>query len=123
MKWFLFALAATLAWGFADLFYKKGTDEGDTFSHLKTGIWVGIVMGVCSFALILFSGEKMSVRELAYDMLRYSPASVSYIVSMVIGYAGLRYLEVSIISPVQNASGAFSALRSKNSTAVGNLDL
>ena len=29
---------------------------------------------------------------------------------MVIGYAGLRYLELSIVSPVQNASGAFSAI-------------
>ena len=29
---------------------------------------------------------------------------------MVIGYAGLRYLEVSIVSPVQNASGAMSAI-------------
>ena len=29
---------------------------------------------------------------------------------MVVGYAGLRYLEVSIMSPVQNASGAFSML-------------
>ena len=29
---------------------------------------------------------------------------------MVIGYAGLRYLELSIVSPVQNASGALSAV-------------
>ena len=29
---------------------------------------------------------------------------------MVIGYAGMRYLEVSIVSPVQNASGALSAI-------------
>ena len=29
---------------------------------------------------------------------------------MVIGYAGLRYLEVSIVSPIQNASGAFSMI-------------
>jgi uncharacterized membrane protein len=35
---------------------------------------------------------------------------LAYILSMVIGYAGMRYLEVSIISPVQNASGAFSSL-------------
>ena len=29
---------------------------------------------------------------------------------MIIGYAGMRYLEVSIVSPVQNASGALSAI-------------
>ena len=33
--WFLFALLTSLAWGSADLFYKKGSDSKDPFSHLK----------------------------------------------------------------------------------------
>ena len=44
--WFVFALITTLAWGAADLFYKKGADEQDKYSHLKTAMMVGIVMGI-----------------------------------------------------------------------------
>lgn len=106
--WFVFALAATLGWGFADLFYKKGSDENDRYSHLRTAVWVGFVMGVSALALLPFSETAFSFGSIAKNALKYSPASVSYIVSMVIGYAGLRYLELSVISPVQNASGAFS---------------
>ena len=104
--WFLFALAATLAWGGADLFYKKGSDESDRYSHLKIAVMVCLVMGVCSLAMIPFAEHPVSLS----NILRYSPASAMYILSMIIGYAGLRYLELSIISPVQNASGALSAV-------------
>lgn len=110
MSWFVFALVATLGWGFADMFYKKGTDEDDRYSHLKISVWVGLVMGVCAIALLPFAETKFSAGSLMVNAFKYSPASLAYIVSMVIGYAGLRYLELSIISPVQNASGALSTL-------------
>ena len=110
MNWFGFALICTLGWGFADLFYKKGTDEEDRYSHLKIAVWVGLVMGVCAVALLPLAETKMSLPALLENAVRYAPASLCYIVSMVIGYAGLRYLELSIVSPVQNASGAFSLI-------------
>ncbi|MGN1348534.1 MAG: hypothetical protein ACI4VI_06275 [Acutalibacteraceae bacterium] len=110
MSWFLFALIATLGWGFADMFYKKGSDEDDRYSHLKIATWVGLVMGAVSIALLIFSEDRMSLSDMLINTVKYSPASLSYIISMVIGYAGLRYLELSIISPVQNASGAFSTV-------------
>lgn len=112
MSWFIFALIATLAWGFADLFYKKSANE--EHSHLITAIWVGIVMGVGAIVLMPFSStltqNGFSLRLLIENAYYYSPASLCYIISMVIGYAGLRYLELSIVSPIQNASGAFSAI-------------
>ena len=108
--WFVYSLASTLLWGGADLFYKKGTNERDRSSHLKIAVWVGLVMGVCSFALLPFAETPMSVTALLKNAVKYSPASLCYIISMVIGYAGLRYLELSIVSPVQNASGALSAI-------------
>ena len=108
--WFLFALIATLGWGFADLFYKKGTDADDRYSHLKIAVWVGLVMGVCALVLLPFAESGVSVRLLMRNAVKYAPASLCYIISMVIGYAGMRYLEISIISPVQNASGALSTV-------------
>lgn len=110
MSWFLFALIATLGWGLADLFYKKGSDERDRYSHLRIACWVGLVMGLSAFVLLPFSESALSPAAILRDALRYAPASLSYILSMVIGYAGLRYLELSIISPIQNASGALSAI-------------
>lgn len=110
MSWFIFALVCFLGWGLADLFYKLGADENDSSSHLKTAVWVGLVMGVVSLILIPFAETDFSFASLVSNAIKYSPASLSYIISMVIGYAGLRYLELSIISPVQNASGAFSAI-------------
>lgn len=110
MSWFIFALIATLGWGFADMFYKKGSDDDDRYSHLKIAVWVGLVMGVCSVLILVIAGEQTSFSQMLSNAVRYAPASLSYIASMVIGYAGLRYLELSIISPVQNASGAFSTL-------------
>ena len=108
--WFIFALVATLGWGFADLFYKKSTDENDPQSHLKIAVWVGLVMGVCSIVLIPFAETRFTVASFFTNVVKYSPASLAYIISMVVGYAGMRYLEISIISPVQNSSGALSAV-------------
>lgn len=114
MSWFMFALICLLGWGFADLFYKLGTDESDRYSHLKIAVWVGLVMGVCALILIPFSESFAPGAEekkgFFVSAVKYAPASLCYIISMVIGYAGLRYLEMSIVSPVQNASGGMSAI-------------
>ncbi|WP_106448836.1 DMT family transporter [Trichococcus alkaliphilus] len=104
--WFLFAIVSVLAWGTADLFYKKGSDPQDRYSYLKIVIMVGAVMGIHAVYVMLTSG-------VVYDpsnMIAYLPVSALYILSMAVGYAGLRFLELSISSPVQNSSGAISGL-------------
>ena len=108
--WFLMAMICLLGWGFADLFYKKSSDTDDNYSHLKIAVWVGLVMGVCAIGLLPFAESGFSLKSLFVNALKYAPASLCYIISMVIGYAGLRYLELSIISPIQNSSGALSAV-------------
>lgn len=131
MSWFVFTLICMLGWGLADLFYKKSNVDGDRYSHLKTAVWVGLMMGLFSLLFIVLTllkeplaglvGEQIAdaiTAETLFDgktsifvsAVKYLPASLCYIISMVIGYAGMRYLEVSIVSPVQNASGAFSAI-------------
>ena len=110
MSWFFLSAVCMLGWGSADLFYKLGTDEDDRYSHLKLAVWVGLVMGAVSVALLLVTRPFADAGSLLVSAVKYAPASLSYIISMVIGYAGLRYLELSIVSPVQNASGALSAV-------------
>ena len=108
---FFCAVICLMGWGLADLFYKKSSDEEDKLSHLKIAVWVGLVMGVCAIILMLISDgcHTYTFKTIAANGIIYFPASLSYIISMVIGYAGLRYLEVSIISPVQNSSGGLAA--------------
>ena len=100
--WFTFALITMLAWGAADLFYKKGAVEHDKYSHLKTTMIVGLVMGLHAAFMLLFG-------DMNYDfsnILIYLPVSIMYILSMTVGYFGLKYLELSVSSPIQNSSGA-----------------
>ena len=100
--WFLFTIATLLLWGGADLFYKISADESDRYSYLKTSATVGLVMGAHAFYTLLFGSVTYDVRNLAI----YLPVSLMYILSMTIGYFGLRYIEVSVSSPIQNTSGA-----------------
>ncbi len=104
--WFIFALITFFAWGTADLFYKKGSVESERYSHLKTSVMVGLVMGIVAVGTII-------IKDIDYDpinLLIYLPVSLMYILSMTVGYFGLRYLELSVSSPIQNASGAVSCL-------------
>ncbi len=102
MNWFAFSLITMLAWGAADLFYKKGAVETDRFSHLKTSVMVGLVMGIHACTTLIFGG----IQYQPINLLLYLPVSSMYILSMTVGYFGLRYLELSISSPIQNTSGA-----------------
>ena len=104
--WLVFTLITFFCWGGADLFYKIGADEGEKCSHLKTSAAVGLVMGAA--ALVTWATRVPEYNPL--NLVRYLPVSAMYILSMTVGYFGLRYLEVSVSSPVQNASGAVSAL-------------
>ena len=104
--WFIFALLTTFSWGIADLFYKKGADSKDKYSTIKIGIMVGLVMGIHGILYMLIKGISFN----PLDMVKYLPVSFFYILSMLIGYLGLRYIELSISSPVQNSSGALTAI-------------
>ena len=104
--WFIMAILTLSLWGFADLFYKKGNNEKDKYSHLKTGILVGLVMGIHATLYLIFTGSGVTFME----MVKYLPVSICYIASMVIGYKGLKYIELSISSPIQNSSGVITSL-------------
>jgi len=104
--WFIFSICTAIAWGAANLFYKKGSDTEDTYSHLKIVTMVGFTMGIHAILYMLIKDISFD----PFDMIRYFPVSFMYILSMTIGYIGLRYIELSIAAPVQNSSGAASAI-------------
>ena len=107
----IFSLLCFFFWGFADLFYKKANNEKDKYSDLKTAIIVGIVMGIYATGFIIYTGiDFNNIWKYLVDAIKYLPVSICYILSMYIGYKGLKYIELSISSPVQNTSGVITSL-------------
>lgn len=105
--WFWLSIAALLCWSGSDLFSKLGCqDARDKYSHLKMVMAVGAVMGLHAAYEIFIGGTEISW----HVMLTYLPVSALYISSMAIGYVGLRYIELSISSPICNSSGALVAV-------------
>ena len=124
--YFAFALVALLCWSGSDLFSKKGTDEKDPNSHWKVTFAVGLIMGI-HFLITLVGGAIIDanggpdvlpkfVSSLFYtdfkliDFIYYLPVAALYIFAMVLGYIGLRYIELSISSPICNCSGSLALL-------------
>ena len=62
--WFIYAVVTLLFWAVADLFYKLGNKEGDNYSHLKTGIMVGLVMGIHATIYLILNGISFSFIDL-----------------------------------------------------------
>src|SRR5574344_1587181 len=105
--WFWLSILALLFWSGSDLFSKLGCRDGsDRYAHLKMVIAVGAVMGLHA-AWEIFAGGTVITWQI---MLTYLPVSALYILSMTLGYLGLRYIELSISSPICNSSGALVAV-------------
>ena len=105
--WFWLSLIALLCWSGSDLFSKIGCrDADDKLAHLKMVIAVGVVMGLHAAYEIFIGGVSISW----HVIWTYLPVSLLYILSMALGYIGLRYIELSISSPICNASGAVVAV-------------
>ena len=104
--WFWFAIITLLCWSGSDFFSKIGCrDSKDKYSQFKMVMAVGLVMGI--HALIEIIGGV----EISWQVIwTYLPVSLLYIGSMALGYVGLRYIELSISSPICNASGALVAI-------------
>lgn len=105
--WFWFSVIALFCWSGSDLFSKIGcADKSDKYSHYKMVTAVGVVMGIHALYEIFVSGVPIDFASL----IKYLPVSALYILSMAIGYIGLRYIELSVSSPICNSSGALVAI-------------
>lgn len=107
MSWFWFSIIALLCWSGSDFFSKIGCrDASDKYSQYKMVTAVGVVMGIHAAIEIFVGGVDISLQVI----WTYLPVSLLYIGSMTLGYVGLRYIELSISSPICNASGALVAI-------------
>ena len=126
MLYYILSILALLCWSGSDLFSKIGTREQDKNSHWKVWFAVGSIMGL-HFFITLIGGAVIDstvgvdalpkvAASLLYtdfkpiDFINYFPVAALYILAMVLGYIGLRYIELSISSPICNSSGALAFL-------------
>ena len=103
--WFILSLVTIMFWGGSDLFSKMGSEPTDKYSHWKIVVAVGTVMGLHA-TFELFTGAKFY----PVDFIKYSPAIICYVSSMILGYVGLRYIMLSVSSPICNSSGAVACI-------------
>ena len=106
MSWLFFSIATALLWGTAELFYKKGAQPNEKYSHLKICVWVGVVMG----AHAIFTLLTQNIGYNPVNLLIYLPVSAFYIISMAFSYFGMRFLEESISDPIENTAGVICVL-------------
>ena len=106
MSWLFFSIATAVLWGTAELFYKKGAQPNEKYSHLKICIWVGVVMG----AHAVFTLLTQDINYNPAHLLIYLPVSLFYIISMAFSYFGMRFLEESISDPIENTAGVICTL-------------
>ena len=106
MSWLFFSVATAILWGTAELFYKKGAQPNEKYSHLKICVWVGIVMG----AHAIFTLLTQNIHYNPINLLVYTPVSLFYIISMAFSYFGMRFLEESISDPIENCAGVICTL-------------
>ena len=104
--WFIFAVLTAVLWGVAELFYKKGAQPQEKFSHLKICVCVGVVMGIHAIFTLL----TQDINYNPVNLIKYLPVSMLYIVSMAFSYFGMRFIEESISDPIENTSGAICSL-------------
>ena len=89
MLWF-FLVFSTLCWGIAEIFYKKGSLEKEKYSHLKTTVFVGFLMGI--YATVILFTQGIDLGAFPKNFLIYLPVSFCYIVSMTCSYFGVRFI-------------------------------
>ena len=111
MTWLILTFACIILWGLTDILLKKSLNYTDPLSQYKTFIWIGLIalptsliMGICSDTLV------DSVRIVAQNPY-IIPVNIFYVVAMFFGLLGAKYLDASVVSPLENIDGTITATK------------
>ena len=91
-------------------FLKKSLHYSESLSHIKTFVWVGIIAAF-SGAIAAFCSDTLteSIGVLA-DNLYLILVNTFYVVALFFGLLGAKFLDASIVSPLENIDGAIVAI-------------
>lgn len=101
--WILFSILTVLLWGTSETIFKSvSNNERNTVLKLIAcnGIMMGIVAIILIPIVVFVKKEPINIDVI----LTYLPVAAIYITSMFCTYKAMRYVKVSILSPVQNSS-------------------
>ena len=110
MSWFLITLSCILLWGITDILYKKSSEYSDPLSHFKTYVWIGIVMALVGSIVALSSDTLSDSLVVVSDNLYLLPLCVFYAIALFFGLLGVKHLDASVASPLENIDGAMAAI-------------
>lgn len=105
MTWVIFAALTVILWGTSETIFKS-VSNNEKDSVLKLISYNGLVLGICSLIYMLITKTEISFEMI----LTYLPVSLIFITSMFCTYAAMRYVKVSITSPIQNSACALSSI-------------
>ena len=110
MIWLIFTLASVILWGLTDIFLKKSLNYSDPLSQYKTFIWIGLVtVPVCVIMAICSDTLLDSIRIVLRNPY-IIPVNIFYVVATFFGLLGAKYLDASVVSPLENIDGAMAAI-------------
>lgn len=104
--WLVFAILTTLFWGVAEVFYKLGAERKTKYTHLRTAIFIGICMGIHAIGVLIF--KRMDFHPI--NLIYYFPVFFLYMMSMVLASYGVRFIENSVSSVVEEFSSVITSV-------------
>lgn len=99
------AVLCMMIWGLTDIFDKKGSPREDKFSSYKFMAWQGIISGILVIVLTPMSESGIFLPSQISSNGIYMIISMAYPISVMAGLNGMRYLDASIASPLENIDG------------------
>lgn len=99
------AVLCLVIWGLTDIFDKKGSPREDKFSCFKFMVWQGIISVILIMVLTPMSESGIFLPSQLGKNAVYLLLSMAYPISIMAGLNGMRYLDASIASPLENIDG------------------
>ena len=110
MTWLILTMSCIVLWGITDILLKKSLDCYDSLSQYKTFIWIGLVAVPTCIVIAFFSDTLSdSIRMVAKNPYLI-PVNLIYVIAMFFGLLGAKYLDASVVSPLENTDGAITAI-------------
>ncbi len=103
--WLLFTFLTTITWGVCEVFYKMGAERSTKYTHLRTGIFIGLVMGIHAVITLITKNTGFHPINLIY----YFPVFFLYMLSMILACYGVRFIENSVSSVIEEFSSVITA--------------
>ena len=110
MSWLLLTLSCIILWGITDILYKKSSTYTDPLSHYKTFVWIGMVMAPACVIMAIYSDTLPDSIMMVKDNLYLIPLCIFYAIALLFGLLGMRHLDASVVSPLENIDGAMAAI-------------